>query len=137
MNFPLIATTLLAQLSRWERMGDGLHRSHGRVGLSDLIPYIVGLAVVGVGIAVVVKLVRDNDLTQPCDDPQKLFRELSRAHGLDRVSQRLLRELAAAFGMAQPAEVFLTPSVFEPQQLPEQLREEASRFQELRQRLFD
>lgn len=136
MNFPLLATFLLAQFSRWQRLGDGLHRSHDRVGFSELLPYLIGMAVIGIGIAVFVKIRRDNDLSQPCNDPQKLFRELSRAHGLDRSSQRLLRQLAADFGLEQPAEVFVTPSIFQTDQLPEQLHSDAVQLQKLRERLF-
>ena len=136
MNGTLLANGLLAQYSRWKRLGDGLHRSHGRMEFSDLLPYLIVLAVLGIGIAVVVAIMKYNDLSKPCDDPQKLFRELSWAHGLDRGSQRLLRQLATAAGLGQPAEIFLTPSAFEANQLPAQLQVEQQRVLELRKRLF-
>jgi len=102
----------------------------------DMLPYFIGFALLGIGIAIVVKIVKYNDLSQPCDDPQKLFRELCRAHGLDRASCRLLRQLASLTGLPQPVEVFLTPAVFEANQLPEQLRAKQKRVMELRERLF-
>ena len=81
MNFPMLATHLFAQFSRWERLGDGLHRSRGRVELMDLLPYLIGMALLAAAVAGVAAYIKHNDLSKPCDDPNKLFRELSRAHG--------------------------------------------------------
>ncbi len=136
MNCTLLANGLLAQFSKWQRLGDGLHRSRGRVEFADMLPYLIGMAVLGAGIAAVVAYLKYNDLSKPCDDPQKLFRELCRAHGLDRGSQRLLRQLATSLGLTQPAEVFLTPSALEVKQLPKQLHAEEARIRELREQLF-
>ncbi|NOY43494.1 MAG: hypothetical protein GXP26_16870 [Planctomycetes bacterium] len=136
MNSTLYAQNLLAQFSNWERLGDGLHGSRGRANLVEVLPYLIGLALVAAIIFAVVKYIKYNDLSKPCDDPQKLFREISKAHGLDRSSQRLLRQLADALGYVQPAEVFVTPSAFEANQLPEELRDEEARIRELRERLF-
>jgi len=94
MNITLHATTLLAQISKWERLGDGLHRSRGKMGFADLLPYFIGLAVIGTAIAVIVYLIKQNDFSKPCDDPKKLFRQLCRQHLLDRGSSRLLSQLA-------------------------------------------
>ncbi len=136
MNATLYANNLLAQFSRWERLGDGLHRSRGRVDLIEMLPYVIGVAVVVAIVFAVAKYIKYNDLSKPCDDPQKLFREISKAHGLDRSSQRVLRQLADALGYLQPAEVFITPSAFEANQLPEELRDEEARICELRELLF-
>ena len=136
MNIYLLATTLFAQFSRWERLGDGLHRSRGRVNFSDMLPYLIGIAIVATIIAVVVTLIRRNDLSKGGYDPQKLFRELCRAHGLDHSSRRLLRQISETFGFTQPAEVFVTPAAFEPEQLPQELQTKQAKIRELRERLF-
>jgi len=136
MNCTLFATGLLAQYSRWERLGDGLHRSRNRFDFMDWLPYLVGLAVIGAIIAAIVAYKKYNDMSKVCNDPNRLFRELSRAHGLDRSSQRILWHLATLTGLAQPADVFLMPAVFEVNQLPEQLRAEEARLTELRELLF-
>jgi hypothetical protein len=136
MDCTILATNLLAQYSKWQRMGDGLHRSRGRADFSDLLPYLLGIAVVCAIIAAVVAYIKHNDLSQPCDNPNKLFRELSRAHGLDRSSQRLLRRLASYAGLSQPAMVFLTPTVFDEDQIPDELYEEEERLSELHDWLF-
>ncbi len=127
---------LLAQMSHWERLGDGLHRRSSRTPLSDMLPYLIGMVVIGLGIAMVVAIVRRNDMSQSCNDSGKLFRELSRAHGLNFFNQRLLRRLAAGVGLECATEVFLTPSAFNAQTLPAQLQADAARIQALRNRLF-
>ncbi len=134
MNFTLLASNLLAQFSRLQRMG--LRRSRGRIDFSDVLPYLIGIGIIAAIVAAVVMFLRYNDLSKPCNDPKKLFREISRAHKLDRSSQRLLWQLATALGYTQPAEVFVTPSVFEANQLPGHLRAEQARFRALRERLF-
>ncbi|NOY30361.1 MAG: hypothetical protein GXP28_09350 [Planctomycetes bacterium] len=136
MNCTQLATNLLAQYSRWERLGDGLHRSRGRLDLMEVLPYLIGLLVLGAVVAAVLAYFKYNDLSKPCNDPNRLFRELCRAHGLDRASQKLLWQLASLTKLPQPAEVFLTPAVFEANQLPEQLCAEQERVRELRERLF-
>lgn len=136
MNLSLNSGCLLAQFSKWERLGDGFRRSGPPLEISDFIPYVLGLLLVGGLIAAIVAYRRRNDLSRPCTDSQKLFRELCLAHQLDIGAQKLLSQLAAAFQLAQPAEVFVTPRVFSPEQLPEHLRTEAARVAELRERLF-
>lgn len=136
MHSTLLTTALLAQIANWERLGDGLHGSRNRLELWDWLPYLIGVvafACISAGVAAYRKY---NDLSKPCDDPKKLFRELSLAHGLDRSSQRLLRQLAQLAGLSQPAEVFLSPGVFESHQLPEALRGEEKRLRQLQARLF-
>ena len=104
--------------------------------LSDFMPYLIGILIIGAIAAAIVYYRRRNDLTQPCTDSQKLFRELCLAHDLDRAAQKLLGQLADAFHLAQPAEVFVRPSVFTAEQLPDHLRAEAARIAELHERLF-
>ncbi len=136
MNGTQLATHLFAQYSRWERLGDGLHRSRGRVDFIEMLPWLIGLVVMIAVVTAVVAYFRYQDLSKPCNDPNRLFRELCRTHKLDRASCRLLRQLALLTGLPQPAEVFLTPTLFEANQLPEQLRAEQERVRELRERLF-
>ena len=136
MNSTLLVTNLLAQYSRWQRLGDRLHRNRGRMDFIEMLPYLIGLVVLCAGIAAVVAYLKYNDFSKPCNDPNRLFRELCRAHGLDRGSRKLLQQLAMQTGLVQPAEVFLTPAVFEVNQLPEQLQRERERVMELRGQLF-
>ncbi len=135
MNGSLLTCFLFAQISNWQRMGDGLHRGRGRLDLMELLPLGVGLVVVAIVIALVVKVRKRNDLTQSCNDPGKLFRELSLAQNLDRASQKRLWRLAEALPLAQPAEVFVQPAYFQAD-LPEELHGEEGEFEALHERLF-
>ncbi|MEM8947419.1 MAG: hypothetical protein AAGD11_19750 [Planctomycetota bacterium] len=126
---------LLAQISRWQRLGDGLHRGRGRMDLADFLPLAIVLVVAAVVIFVVVQVRKRNDMSQRCNDPNKLFRELSLIHNLDRSSQKLLRQLADSAQLQQPAEVFLRPGIFAAQ-LAVDLRDQEEAYQSLQQRLF-
>jgi len=99
-------------------------------------PLALIAVIIGISLFVIAKLRKRNDMSQHCDDPNKLFRELSIAHQLDKSSQKLLLQLAQAMQLAQPAEIFLQPAYFEAAQLPTQLRNEADRLQALQERLF-
>lgn len=136
MSFAPTEYYLLAQISRWERLGDGLHRPRGRIEFADFAPYIILTILLGGVIAAVLTYRKHNDWTVPCDDPRKLFRELSRAHRLDRHSRRLLRQLAEVLQLEQPAEVFLQPAYFKAENLPAPLQSEAAWYEQLRERLF-
>lgn len=127
---------LLAQFTKWERLGDGFRRTGPPLELVDFIPHLVGIVLVGGIVAAVITYRRRNDLSRPCTDSQKLFRELCLAHELDSGTQKLLGQLANAFQLAQPAEVFVSPQLFLPERLPEPLRAEAAQIAELRKRLF-
>ena len=135
MNFSALSYLLFAQVKNWQRLGDGLHRGRGRMDIAELWPLAVLLVVVAVVVFVVVKVRQRNDMTEHCDDPEKLFRELSQAHQLDRGSKKLLWQLASSSNLAQPAEVFLKPGIFQAE-LPVDLREQEAVFATLQDRLF-
>ena len=127
---------LLAQLSKWQRLGDGLHRSGPRTELTDLLPLAIAVVVVGIVAFVAVQLYKRQDFSKPCDDAQKMFRQLCAAHKLDFGSRRLLQKLATSLEIANPAALFVTPSAFRESTLPESLRGEQARLLNLARRLF-
>ena len=132
----LSGLTLLAQYSRWERLGDGLHSSTGKMEPVDLIP----IAAVGGGLILVaivtVTLHKRRDFSKPCDDAHKLFRQLCLVHGLSRSNKRLLLQMATSLNLPSPATLFVMPSAFRSSALPEKLRSEHDRIQELAEKLF-
>lgn len=136
MNATFTAITLIAQYSRWKRLGDGLRRSGPRGDLSDLLPMFIVLGVIGIAIAVGVQIYKRYDFSKPCDDPLKLFRQLCAAHKLDYGSRRLLLQLATALEMPQPAALFVTPAAFRGAEVPPHLQGEAERLLELARQLF-
>jgi hypothetical protein len=72
----------------------------------------------------------------PSNSPRALFRELSRAQGLDLAARRLLKRLAAARGVSPPVLLFVQPERFSTSDLPEELSEHAVEINRLEQRLF-
>jgi hypothetical protein len=71
------------------------------------------------------------------NSPRALFYELCRAHGLGASSRRLLRRLAAARGMTNPAALFVEPRHFEKDHLPPELQAENLALERLRDQLFN
>lgn len=137
MNLAILALlSLLAQLSKWKRLGDGLRQTGEHRDLVDLwpIPLFGGLAAGAVYAIVVWR--RRNDFTRRCNDPEKLFRELCQTHELEKDDRLLLRQLAEACGLAQPALVFLQPEAFTRGELPEALQPRAAQLNELQRRIF-
>jgi hypothetical protein len=126
---------LLAQVYR-EDLGRGFRSATSQLRLTDVIPYAVAFALLVFAAWLAPYLRRRNDMSERCDDPQKLFRELSLVHQLDRSSRQLLWRLAEENRFAQPAQVFVTPTVFEPAHLPESLRGQLEDVKQLRSRLF-
>lgn len=127
---------IVAQLSKWERLGDGLRKTGGHRELIDLWPIaLLGVLFAGAAYAIVVWR-RRNDFTRRCNDPEKLFRELCHTHELEKEDHQLLRQLAAARELASPASIFLQPSALAAGTLPEELRPHASRLSELQRQIF-
>jgi hypothetical protein len=129
------ADMLLAQVSR-EDFGRGFRGATSQLSWTDLIPYVAAAILATIGISLYRWIKRRNDMTESCDDPSKLFRELCGVHKLDRPSRRMLWRLSEAWGLAQPAQIFLTPNAFDADRLPPALRKQAAELQRLRERLF-
>jgi hypothetical protein len=72
----------------------------------------------------------------PANSPRGLFRELCRAHRLDRPRRRLLKRLAVARQVSPAALLFVQPECFAAADLPGDLDDQAAAIAELEQRLF-
>ena len=68
--------------------------------------------------------------------PVALFRELCRAHRLNRSRRHLLKNLASARGLANPVLVFAKPECFDIADLPPHLKTAAAELRQLRLQLF-
>ena len=128
-------TPVLAQVYR-EELGRGFRGATSQLHWTDFLPYVAATVLIGGGWALYSYLKRRNDMTERCNDPHKLFRELSQVHKLDRSHRRLLLQLAEALRFTQPAQVFLTPAAFEPSRVPVGLRGSVDELRRLRERLF-
>jgi hypothetical protein len=133
----LLATKLLlfAERNVFRDLGSGFRTKRENFQPSDLIPWIVVSAVVIGGLAILARVMARRE-KQAFDSPRALFRELSRAHGLDFANRQLLRRLARSAGVKQPARLFLEPQRFEPTNLPKDLQEKWPAIESLRARLF-
>jgi hypothetical protein len=70
------------------------------------------------------------------DSSARLFRELCRAHNLNRADRRLLKRLAVSSGLASQALLFVEPQHFDSANLPRGLQASGNDLQRLRERLF-
>jgi hypothetical protein len=119
-----------------EDFGRGFRGATSQLNWTDVIPYAVGISLLIAGALIYNYVKKRNDMSERCDDPHKLFRELCMAHRLDRPSRRLLLHLADATQLPQPAQVFLTPAACEPSRVPAALRGRVDELKRLRERLF-
>lgn len=126
---------LLAQVYR-EDLGRGFRGATSQLHWFDVVPYVIAVSLMIGGAKLWAYLKQRADMTEWCDDPHKLFRELCLAHKLDRASRRLLLNLAEGARFAQPAQVFVSPAAFEPARLPASLRSRVEEVKRLRERLF-
>ncbi|MBX3433325.1 MAG: hypothetical protein KF847_08395 [Pirellulales bacterium] len=106
------ATLLVAQIDRFMRLGDGV-RSNQYKDSSALVWFVVIAAAVGLGAMLFLQIRNRNDMSMRCDDPEKLFRELSLVHRLASRSQRTLRQVAETSSLPNVAQAFLTPGAFD------------------------
>ena len=72
----------------------------------------------------------------PSNSPRGLFRELCRAHRIDRAGRRLLKRLAVARGVSPPVLLFVRPECFTVTDLPDDLNEHAMAIVRLDEILF-
>jgi hypothetical protein len=127
---------LIAQLSNWYRLGDGLRSSHDPFRVAELVPWGLGFGLVALVGLVAHRLHCRHDMSRQCDDPYKLFRELCLVHQLDTSEQRLLKQLAGETYPSQPARVFVAPEIFAADRLPPPLASASGELHRLRERLF-
>jgi hypothetical protein len=108
----------------------------GRSNGADEFLGTIGLfALLFVGI-ILVRQIAEQYQEDRYDDPNALFRELCRKHHLGFANKRLLKRLAAAWELEEPALLFVQPERFETENLPLDLRNQGSRLAQLQKRLF-
>jgi hypothetical protein len=135
-DYFLYQLPLLAQVAPSRKLAASFRNAGYKPEWSDIWPWLL-LTAAAIAAYVAWQIQRKrSDMSQACDDPAKLFRELCQVHGLDSASRKLLRQLADACGMPQPALVFLTPSAFGGEQTPAAFIQRADELKALRERLF-
>lgn len=110
------------------------HQSH--VDLGDLTKALLFFCLFFVSVWGVARLVPGKERAAVCLNPGALFRALCRAHQLGRSDRNLLRQLARAHHLEQPALLFVEPGHFDTEVLGEAFRKQHDHLTELRARLF-
>lgn len=105
-------------------------------GIEDAVAGLFLLAGVSLLIFLLSRLRARQEKGDPYHNPWALFRELSKAHGLDRRERRLLKRLAADQNLAQPGLLFVDPTCFADDNLPPALRDEQEALEGIAARLF-
>jgi hypothetical protein len=127
---------LLAQHWRWKHLGDRFGGSGAGLSTTDVV-LLVAVVVLAVFAVFVLQRYVPQQNRGTRNDPNQLFRDLCRAHGLGGADRRLLKRLAAWRGLSHPAIVFVMPECFETATLPPELQGAAHDVMRLRVRLFD
>ena len=104
-----------------------------------LVTWLLGGAVVGallIGIVAFVWVLSRKRPKKRIYNHRALFESLCRAHGLDRKSCRLLREVAQYHGLAHPARLFVERKWLFPFRLSPELRARSAELTAIRRQLF-
>ena len=128
---------LLAGPSPWHHLGDRVSGRNAELSGGEVLG-LVGFATAAVLLILWLQnLLRRQDPMQPCSKPKLLFPQLSDAHQLTKEDRKLLKRLAAARKIENPAELFMRPDAFTLNGLPNELAaSDAVGIFSLRDRLF-
>lgn len=104
---------LAAEKGLFQRLGDKFRFENAQLDSSDLL---VAIVVIGVGMATVWVLatyMRRSERPKTLDNPKKLFQELCKLHRLERHESALLRAVAEAVPLENPAMLFVDPGLLD------------------------
>ncbi len=97
---------------------------------------VVTIGCIALAVWIVVLVLRRRDRKGRLNSHPALFRELCRAHGLDRSSCGMLHQLARHQRLAQPSRLFLEPELFDAASGMSELRRRIGEVVALRDKLF-
>ncbi len=104
---------LLAERNPFRDMASVVRDRREHFDPLDLLPWLFVLAALFGSLAIVSRYLNRQDKRRLYNNPRALFIALCRAHELGRMDCRLLRQLAKANDVEQPALLFLDPELFE------------------------
>lgn len=126
----------LANMNPFEAMGRNFRGEYAEFHANDLLGIAILLTIVGGVTYFLWRVLAREQSDQPYHKPKRLFRELCDAHQLDTSTRALLRDLARAHGMSQPAMLFLERERFRTDRLNPSWRTRATELEALAARLF-
>ena len=136
MREPIEHSLLLAQMELFRNLGAGFRGRAAHFGASDLITIILVVASLALGMYLLSRMMHRQEVPQRSNSPRVLFRELCLAHGLDRSSRRLLRQIGRYQRLDHLGRLFVEPERFDPGNLSPKLRKKQELLRALREQLF-
>ena len=103
---------LLAEDERFRTLSESFRSAEHNFSPSDLWYVLGGVLLIGLAVWALSRWAERSELRGGLNSPRRLFRELCRAHGIDRPGRRLLTALARAHALEQPALLFVEPERF-------------------------
>lgn len=131
-----LSNLLWADVNSFRSLGDRFNGRGDRFDSSHLLVGLMVLAAIGVGLYLLTWLRDRQERRRVYHSPRALFRDLCKAHQLDRSSRQLLKHLARCEQLDPPARLFLEPDHFEPPWRSAELAPDAEQLAALRDRLF-
>ena len=104
---------ILAQEGGFSDLGSKLHGRRARWEISDILIWTAVLIAIVLGIWMLARIAARQDKAKRINNPWALFCSLARAHGLDRASRRMLKQLAQWQRLDHPGRLFVEPERFE------------------------
>lgn len=126
----------LAQSDPFHSMTGHFRGQRSRPMSYDLLWVIAILTTVVVGIWLLSRILARQERDRRYNSRPALFRALCRVHALKRPTRQLLKDLARAQGLADPARLFVEPQRFHEVNLPPALRSQKQQLTALQDRLF-
>jgi hypothetical protein len=132
----LIGCPLLAQIQRFDGLRERFSGPRAQFGLDDAATALAVIAALAFVLYCVNRWHSRHSGRQSFNSPKAMFRELCKAHKLDRKARQLLKQVARWQGLAHPARLFVEPERFETINLSPQLERRSAELQKLRAKLF-
>src|SRR5438045_2512532 len=98
-----IAFRLWADMELFRSLGSGFRGDRAKLTGGDFFAWLGIIVVSGLALALLSKLIARQERRRRFNNPRALFRDLCRAHQLDRTTRTLLRRLARHWKLPQPA----------------------------------
>lgn len=131
------APLLAVEKGVFQRLGDKFRFENAQLDGSDLL---VAIVVIGVGLATVWLLatyMRRSERPKIVDNPRKLFQELCKLHRLERHEAALLRAVAEAVPLENPALLFVDPGLLDAAILDARWADESAELARYRELFFN
>jgi hypothetical protein len=122
---------------RRQAMAGGFRGENNDYDVTQLA-VVVGVLAAVVGVLFLLdRWIRRRSRLRMYESPTELFRQLCKAHQLDRAACHQLKQLAAHWQLAHPALLFVEPDYFRPERLPSDWFERVPQIEQIHRKLFE